>query len=257
MLELFQVLGGIAGFGGLALGVLFLIYRDLIRSIIQNKMFRTLTAGQATGLFGAVIVFTFTIAILGIFATLADGQGAQQFMILVGILLVFLLAALALGGRLLTGGRRGGPQAGAAAEEKSLAKVARLVAGNEPDQAERALEAAGTDRESEEFWYWKARIALARSNPAVAAGYVDEALKIEPRNPHTIALKIRILLVGRAPADRDRAVQLAAASEGISSELDVWLRRLRAEGMFEIRVRTNTELDERCPLPARHGQATA
>lgn len=257
MLELFQILGGIAGFGGVALGVLYLLYRDFVRNIIQHKMFRALTAGQATGLFGAVIVFAFAIAILGIFATLADGGGAQQFMILVGIVLVFLLAALLLVGRLLTGGRRKGPETGAA-EERSLAKVARLIAGNEPDQAERALEAAGTDRESEEFWYWKARIALARSNPAVAARYVDEALKIDPRNPHGIALKIRILLVGQNPADRDEALRLAGASEGISSELDVWLRRLRAEGMFDVRVRTNTELDERCPLPARHGrQATA
>ncbi|MFG2987256.1 hypothetical protein ACGFYQ_39480 [Streptomyces sp. NPDC048258] len=135
--------------------------------------------------------------------------------------------------------------------------MARLIAANEPDQAQRALDSAGTDREAEEFWYWKARIALARSNPTVAAGYVDEALKIEPRNAHSIALKIRILLVGRSPADRDEAVRLAAASQGISSELDVWLGLLRAEGMFDVRVRTNTALDERCPLPARHGQATA
>ncbi|MFB7468401.1 hypothetical protein ACFCZ1_33810 [Streptomyces sp. NPDC056224] len=256
MLELFQVLGGIAGFGGVALGVLFLLYRDLVRNIIQHRMFRTLTSGQATGLFGAVIVFAFAIAILGIFATLAVGEGAQQFMILVGILLAFLLASLLVVGRLFTGGRRNRPDPGAT-EERSLAKVARLIAANEPDQAQRALDSAGIDREAEEFWYWKARIALARSNPTVAAGYVDEALKIEPRNGHSIALKIRILLVGRGPADRDEAVRLAAASEGISSELDVWLRLLRAEGMFDVRVRTNTELDERCPLPARHGQAAA
>lgn len=255
MLELFQVLGGIAGFGGVALGVLFLLYRDLVRNIIQHKMFRALTSAQATALFGAVIVFAFAIAILGIFATLAEGKGSQQFMILVGILLAFLLAVLLLTGRFFTGGRR--QEDSGRTEERALSKVARLIAGKEPDQAERALEAAGVDREAEEFWYWKARIALARANIAVAAGYVDEALKIESRNEHSIALKIKLLLLGHSAGDREKAVRLAADSEGISSELDIWLRRMRAEGMFDQRVRTSTELDGRCPLPARYGQAAA
>ncbi|MEU5806601.1 hypothetical protein [Streptomyces sp. NPDC047718] len=251
----FQLLGAMAGLGGVALGVLFVVYRDFVRSLIRQKMFRTLTPAQATGLFGAVITFTFAIAILGIFATLAEGAGAKRFMVLVGVLLAFLLLALLLTGRFVNPGRRG-PDAGAA-EERTLARVARLVAAGEPAQAERALEAPGTDRSSEEFWYWKARIALAGGNTAVAAGYVEEALKLEPRNPHALALKIRILLVGQDPADLGRAVRLAEAGQGLSEELDVWLRRLRAEGMFEVGVRTNTALDERCPLPAREGGRAA
>ncbi|MEV7416577.1 tetratricopeptide repeat protein [Streptomyces sp. NPDC089919] len=252
MLELFQVLGGIAGFGGVTLGVLFLLYRDFVRNIIQQKMFRTLTATQATGLFGAVLVFAFTIAILGIFATLADGEGTQQFMVLVGMLLLFLLVVLLLAGRLMTGGRNrdaAQPPAG----EAGLTRVSRLVAAGEPDQAERTLEGGGTDRDSEEFWYWKARIALARGNTAVAAGYVEEALTVDPDGEHGIALKIRILLARQESGDLDEALRLAAKGDRMGGELGVWIRRLRAEGMFEPRVRTATELDARCPLPARQG----
>ncbi|MEV7612955.1 hypothetical protein [Streptomyces sp. NPDC089799] len=247
----FQILGAIAGFGGVALGVLFMIYRDFIRNLIRTKMFRTLTPAQATGLFGAVITFTFAIAVLGIFATLADGAGALNFMVMVGTVLLFLLAVLVVAVRFMSPALRG------PVEERTFPRVARLVSAGEPAQAERALEAPGTDRESEEFWYWMARIALVRGNTAVASGYVEEALRREPRNPHGIALKIRILLVSQDPADLGRAVQLSEASEGLDGELDVWLGRLRAEGMFEVGVRTNTHLDERCPLPARHGRAAS
>ncbi|WP_234331951.1 hypothetical protein [Streptomyces sp. NRRL S-87] len=246
----FQVLGSIAGIGGLALGTLVLLYRDFVRNIIREKMFRTLTGAQATALFGAVITFTFAIAILGIFATLADGAGAQRFLLLVGLVLGFLLVVLLLVGRYAAADTGSGRPSGAA-DERAPAKVARLVAAGEADRAERALESAGMDREAEEYWYWKARIALARGNTAVASGYVDEALALDPRNPHGIALKIRILLVGGAAPDRAQAQRLATGSEGLGSELDVWLRRLRAEGMLDGRVHTDTELDARCPLPAR------
>ncbi|MFG2297581.1 hypothetical protein [Streptomyces sp. NPDC048603] len=247
----FQILGAIAGFGGVALGVLFMIYRDFIRNLIRTKMFRTLTPAQATGLFAAVITFTFAIAVLGIFATLADGAGALNFMVMVGALLLFLLAALVVAVRFMRPARQG------AVEERTFPRVARLVSAGEPDQAERALEAPGTDRGSEEYWYWMARIALARGNTPTASGYVAEALRLEPRNPHGIALKIRILLVSQEPAALGQAVELARASEGLDEDLDVWLGHLRAEGMFEVGVRTGTQLDARCPLPARQGRAAS
>ncbi|MGW7042095.1 hypothetical protein ACWGDT_05080 [Streptomyces avermitilis] len=44
-------------------------------------MFRTPTSAQATALFGAVIVLAFTVAILGIFATPAESEGIQQFVV--------------------------------------------------------------------------------------------------------------------------------------------------------------------------------
>ncbi|MFF2851506.1 hypothetical protein ACFVT5_35015 [Streptomyces sp. NPDC058001] len=256
MVELFQVLGGIAGLSGVALGVLFLLYRDFVRTIIREKMFRALTPAQATALFGAVIVLAFTIAILGLFVTLADGEGAQRFMVMAGILLAFLLAVLLVAVRVVTGGRRS-PTDDGTTVERALTQVARHVARAEPDRAERILEGAGVDREAEEFWYWKARIALARGHVPVALGYTDEALQLDARNPHAVALKIKLLLLGDEVGDRERAAALASASEGFGAELDVWLRRLRAEGMFEPGVRTNTELDDRCPLPARHGLETA
>jgi len=252
MLELFQVLGGIAGFGGVALGVLYLLYRDFVRDIIRTRMFRTLTSAQATALFGAVIVLAFAVAILGIFATVAESKGIQQFVVLVGMLLLFLLAVLFIGARVATGARsRKQPSPGATGVERSLTTVRRHVAANEPDQAERALEASDADREAEEFWYWKARIALARSNIQVASGYVEEALKLDARNPHSLALKIMLLLLGNDSAQRDRATRLAGDSTGLSTELDAWLRRLRAEGMFDVGMRTRTELESRCPLPTR------
>ncbi|MFD5628674.1 hypothetical protein [Streptomyces sp. NPDC127072] len=253
MVELFQVLGGIAGFGGIALGVLYLLYRDFVRDIIRNRMFRTLTSAQATALFGAVIVLAFSVAILGIFATLAESEGIQQFLVLVGMLLLFLLAVVFIAARVATGPRarprRNGD--GGTRVERSLTTVRRHVALNEPDQAERALEASGADRETEEFWYWKARIALTRSNFPVASGYVEEALKLDARNPHGLALKITLLLLANEPARRDRAARLAEENTGLSAELDAWLRRLRAEGMFDGGVRTRSELEARCPLPTR------
>lgn len=252
MLELFQVLGGIAGFGGVALGVLYLLYRDFVRDIIRNKMFRALTATQATALFGAVIVLTFTVAILGIFATLAESKSVQQFVVLVGMLLVFLLAVLFIAARVATGSSRRAPRAaGTTGVERSLTTVRRHVERDEPEPAERALEASRLDRESEEFWYWKARIALARGNRQGAARYADEALGLDARSPHALALKIMLLLLGNDPAQRDRAVRLAGESTGLSAELDTWLRRLRAENMFDGGMRTRTGFEARCPLPTR------
>ncbi|MFF3409716.1 hypothetical protein ACFYW8_26655 [Streptomyces sp. NPDC002742] len=251
MVELFQVLGGIAGFGGVALGVLYLLYRDFVRDIIRTRMFRTLTSAQATALFGAVIVLAFAVAILGIFATLAESKGIQQFVVLVGMILLFLLAVLFIAARVTTGSRSRRRDAGVTEAERSLVAVLRHVTRKEPEQAERALEASPADRDSEEFWYWKARIALARSNIRVASGYVEEALKLDARNPHSLALKIMLLLLGNDQAERDRAARLTEESTGLDRELDAWLRRLRAEGMFDGGVRTLTELEARCPLPTR------
>ncbi|MEU7382746.1 hypothetical protein AB0A91_22665 [Streptomyces sp. NPDC042207] len=247
MVELFQVLGGIAGFGGVALGVLYLLYRDLVRDIIRRRMFRTLTSAQATALFGAVVVLAFVVAILGIFATLAESRGVRQFLVLVGMLLLFLLAVLFIAVRVVTGPAR--TRAGGA--ERRLAAVRRHVESGKPDQAERALEASRPDRESSGFWYWKARIALVRSNLDVAYGYVEEALRLDARDPYSIALKIELLLLAGDSERRDRAARLSVESTGLSGELDAWLRRLRAEGMFGGGVRTRTELEARCPLPTR------
>lgn len=116
---------------------------------------------------------------------------------------------------------------------------------------ERALEASRLDRESEEFWYWKARIALARGNQQGASRYAEEALGLDARSPHALALKIMLLLLGNDPAQRDQAVRLAGESTGLSAELDTWLRRLRAENMFDGGMRTRTGFETRCPLPTR------
>ncbi|MFD4501651.1 hypothetical protein [Streptomyces sp. NPDC058457] len=251
MVEFFQVLGGIAGFGGIALGVLYLLYRDLVRDIIRNRMFRTLSSGQASALFGTVVVLAFVVAVLGVYATLAESRGVLQFLVLVGMLLLFLLAALLIVVRVATGPRAPRPGGTETGTERSTATVRRHVEADEPDAAERALETSRLDRESEEFWYWKARIALARGNLAVASGYVEEALKLDRTNPYSLALKIMLLLLGNDTAGRDRASRLAEESTGLSPDLDAWLRRLRAENMFDDGMRTRTQLQARCPLPTR------
>jgi hypothetical protein len=59
-----QTVGGVAGLGGLALGVLLLIYRDVIR----KNIFSSLTKEQSYGLMRLIIVLTFAIAVLGLIA---------------------------------------------------------------------------------------------------------------------------------------------------------------------------------------------
>ncbi|MFF9407507.1 hypothetical protein ACF1B0_18560 [Streptomyces anandii] len=249
MVELFQVLGGIAGFGGVALGVLYLLYRDLVRDIIRRRMFRTLTSAQATVLFGAVVVLAFAVAILGIFATLAESRGVQQFLVLVGMILFFLLAVAFIAVRALTGPAARAGSGGRPDGERSLAAVRRHVESGEPEQAERALEGARPARDSTAYWYWKARIALARPNLDVASGYVEEALKLDARDPYVIALKIELLLLANGRVQRDQAARLSEDSTGLNGELDAWLRQLRAEGMFGEGLRTRTRLESLCPLP--------
>ncbi len=61
-MEFIKTFGQIAGFGGLALGVLLLIFRD----VIQKNIFATLTKQQSYNLIRLIIVLTWTIAFFGI-----------------------------------------------------------------------------------------------------------------------------------------------------------------------------------------------
>lgn len=251
MADVLRVVGTVAGIGGLALGVLLLVYRDFIRDFIRQRAFRTMSSGQATILLGATIVLTFAIAVLGVFAGFAAGAGAVSFIVLVALLLLFVVAVLVIvtrrGG--LGGGSGGGPPH--PDDRDAFERVVRMIDTGRPDEADRILsQVAPTRQGTANFWYWKARVAFARDNLDVASVYTDEALKRDAVHPHGTALKIELLLLSTKRGDRKRARELADRSYGITEPLDVWLKCLTAEGMFTPGLRVRSELDTKCPFPA-------
>lgn len=60
--DILQTVGQVAGIGGLAIGALLLVFRDVIR----KNVFPTLKKDHAYGLLRLIVVLTFTIAALGI-----------------------------------------------------------------------------------------------------------------------------------------------------------------------------------------------
>jgi hypothetical protein len=62
--EILRTLGSIAGIGGIALGVMLLVFRDIIR----KKVFAQLTRAQSYDLLRLVTVLTWSVAVLGIAA---------------------------------------------------------------------------------------------------------------------------------------------------------------------------------------------
>lgn len=68
---LFKTLGAIAGLAGIALGVLLVLYRDIIASDLLSK---TLCQAQAYNVVLSIIVFVFGIAAVGTIAWLISGS---------------------------------------------------------------------------------------------------------------------------------------------------------------------------------------
>lgn len=247
MSDVLRVVGAVAGLSGLSLGVLLLVYRDLASTLIRQRAFRTLSSNQATLLLGAAIVFTFAIATLGLFTSLAAGRTAGLFIALVALLLLFCLAVLWL----LMG--RSGRQVsvGEACNETSpFEQVRRLIHAGKLDQADRAVSStAVVHGTTPDHWYWKARLAIAHDNLRGAVGYANEGLKWDANNVFLLALKIKVLVLSAGRKSRSEARDLAASSEGRDARLDAWLATMRAEGMFDSGVRSATEIDRRCPFP--------
>lgn len=69
-----QSVGKIAGIGGIGLGVLLLIFRDVVR----KKIFPNLTQQQAYRLISLIVILTFAIAALGIAAWVYINKQAGQ-----------------------------------------------------------------------------------------------------------------------------------------------------------------------------------
>lgn len=249
MAEILRIVGTIAGIGGISLGIVLLIFKDFIRDFIQARVFKTLSSGQATILMGATIIFTFSIAIIGIFAGFIQDGGPIFFILLVSILLVFILSVLFTVTRQMNLSD-GQPEI---REPSVFFKVYNHLENSKFEDAEKELaKVIYLQDGSAEFWYWKSRIAFALRNERVASAYVKEALKREPRHVHSLALQIKLLLLSGSRNDRTIAKELAENSKGISHNLDVWLNCLKAEGMFSQGPRSNHELDKECAFPAHN-----
>ena len=245
--EILSVVGTIAGIGGISLGILLLIYRDFLRDFIRLKVFKTLSSTQATLLIGATIIFTFSIAIISIYAGFVKDNGPTFFILLVVVLLLFILSALYIVVKRVNPGdeRLSTPPA-----KRIYFEGYRLLEDGNFDDAERKFNKAKEYYgETVEFWYWKSRVAFARGNKTVASQFVDKALKVEPQHPHSLALKIKLLLLSNSYNDVDAKV-LSEKSYGLSNQLDEWLNCLKSKDLFVRGPKTNLELDTDCTFPA-------
>ncbi len=61
-LEILKTVGQVAGIGGIALGVLLLVFRDVVR----QQIFPQLTKEQAYRLLTTIIVLVWSVAVLGV-----------------------------------------------------------------------------------------------------------------------------------------------------------------------------------------------
>lgn len=241
--NILQIVGAIAGIGGISLGILLIIFRDFIRRFIQANVFTTLPSSQATLLLGATIIFTFAIAIVGIFAGFVEGGSATSFILLVVIVLIFILVVLYIVTReMLIEKSPINPF-----EDNVFWQVRQLLEQGKVDEAEQKLNKANNRQGEAEYWYWKAEIASERYNLDVALVYSDEALKRNEQHIHSLALKVKLLLLN---GNVRKAKTLADASYGIDDALDVWISCLRAQNLFSGGPWTRSELDNKCQFPA-------
>ena len=232
-----RVVGAVAGIGGIALGVLLLVYRDFFRSFIQARAFSTLTSAQATFLLAGAIFLTFAAAVLGIFAGFVSDARDVAFVVLVAVLLVFAVVLLRTAVR--SSSRRA---------DTTTRDIGGLLDAGQLEAADRAaMVLPATGLHGAARWYWMSQVALARQNPDVARAYVEEALRHDARRAASIAQKIRLLLLaGEHAAARD----LAERSRGVSDALEAWLRCLGENDLFAPGVTTNRDIDTRCPPPS-------
>lgn len=92
-------------------------------------------------------------------------------------------------------------------------------------------------------------MAFARQNTEAASHLVAEALKRNPQHPHSIALKVKLLLLSSDLGDRLKAQSLTQQSFGISKPLDIWLQCLMDTSLLTLPIHSNTEIDSKCPFP--------
>ena len=128
--------------------------------------------------------------------------------------------------------------------------VRSLLNEGRPADADRVLQHLPNDcRQTADFWYWKARVALTNHNLTVALAYADKGLTHDNGHAPTITVKIKILLLQNTPESRVYARQLTVASGKLHGSLDAWIECLRRAGLLADGLRTPTELDRACPFP--------
>ena len=116
-------------------------------------------------------------------------------------------------------------------------------------EAEQKVDLYGkNNNHTPDYWYWKARIALALRNEEVGLIYLDKALNIVPQHSQSLALKIKTLLLKGGIFQQESKI-LAGKSVGISPELDVWIKCLRDEQVFTTYLITEFEIEKYCQFP--------
>jgi hypothetical protein len=126
-------------------------------------------------------------------------------------------------------------------------QVRDLLRSGDIDVAERKLATVPSSVvQSAGYWYWKARLAAARGNRGVALAYINEALQKEPRHEHSLALKMKLLILCGDQITTAR--EIAGSSYGISVRLDNWLRCIARQGLLDQGPWSDYDLDTRCPF---------
>lgn len=74
MSEIFRVVGSVAGLAGLAIGLIVILFREVIR----KQVFPQLARGQAYALLRMIVFLAWTIAVLGILAWVYLGRSSAN-----------------------------------------------------------------------------------------------------------------------------------------------------------------------------------
>ena len=128
-----------------------------------------------------------------------------------------------------------------------LVEGCNLLDDGQTEEAEKSFDQAHKlEPQSAEPWYWKAKAAMAIPNRQTALAYVDDALRLAPNHHHSLVLKIQLLL---SQGDISPAEELASQSDGISKDLDSWLKCLNENNIFSLTFVPVSELDEKCQPP--------
>lgn len=129
-------------------------------------------------------------------------------------------------------------------------RVRLLLEEGQVDNADRVLQRLPNNyRQTAEFWYWRARVALIGDNLTVALAYTDKALAQDSGHAPTMAVKVRSLLLLNTRDARAHARQLTVACRELDRSLGAWLDCLCARGFLDDGLRTPSELDRTCPFP--------
>lgn len=114
---------------------------------------------------------------------------------------------------------------------------------------EKFIEARNIYPTSPDPSYWRARVAIAQNNYEGAIGYLDQAILLDPKHYHSLALKIGSMLFISGD-ELNAASELATQSYGIISEdLDSWIDCLKQQESFSKGI-TPSEMALFCPFPA-------